>query len=69
MPKESASHKRYMERYNAARHREELNESGILALKATSRTCNWIAFYTEMYTRLNLEKYLPTVLQKLSERS
>jgi hypothetical protein len=66
---ESESHKRYMERYNAAKHREKLNESDVLAPKATSRTCNWVAFYTEMYTRLDLEKYLPTALQKLSERS
>lgn len=69
MPKESASHKAYMERYNKDKHREKLDGSGVLAPEASSRTYDWTAYYTELYTRLGMEDLLPGVLQELSKHA
>jgi hypothetical protein len=64
--KESAAHRRYMEKYNQKKHRERLeNEANALAKTVTSMQFDWAAFYTKLYTKLGLTEYLPKVLSEL----
>jgi hypothetical protein len=55
-----------MERYNKRKHRERIEASSQVALAATRRCFNWTKFYTDLYARLDLEEYLPTVLAELN---
>jgi hypothetical protein len=66
--KESESHKRYMERYNRRTHRERVESGGLLASPAGTKCPDWPKFYCELYSRLDLEDYLPQVLSELSKR-
>lgn len=69
MAKETESHRKYMAQYNKDKHRTELAESGILAPEATDAVPDQEKFYSDLYTRLGLEGYLPTVLAELNNKS
>jgi hypothetical protein len=69
MAREMPSHKRYMEKYSYEHHRARLMSSQVLAAHAGSGRVDWVKFYTDLYTRLNLLGYLPVVLSEIAKAS